>query len=752
LERLSAALITARTPEQVTKIVTRRAVEVLEAQIGLVNLLSDDRRSLKLVAVTNAGSEQLRLLPPLPLTDNTPSALALATGQPYWFASMAELIAQFPHFTDSPPRLHGEALAVLPLREGGESAGVLIFGFAEQRTFSPPDRWFMQTLAHHCTLALARARHYERERDARAAAEVAHERLEFLAAASSVLSTTLDFEKTMRRAAELIVPKLADWCVIDLLGDGELTRSLVARIDPEQTGTLRYSVLPLPVDRFVRDIFEQAIEQRRALVFSDALPDGVTGLGECADEQQQLAACESATRIVIPLIVSGRPLGMLTLIATDPCRRYGPHDVAIAEDLAYRIALALDNSRQFRAMSEAERHMRWQAERLQLLSEVSRRLAEMTTDLRAGLCPIVARVGDALGEGCMVFQVTQSGAALEPVASWFRSADFSARMTTHIQRVTFPIGSGLQGSVAATGEPVFIPSLAELADREPLPPWWPLLADYGAYSALVAPLRRDRVLGTMVLLRGARRPPHTREEFLIVQDIADRVALAIDNCDLHAQRQDLVQKLITSQEDERRHVAYEIHDSLAQVAVAAHQHLQAYASRHRPHSPKGQQALDRVTGLVRQTVDEARQVIANMRPLILDDFGLGVALRAQITMLEEAGWHVTYLENLGDERLPALLETILFRVAQESLNNARKHGDTTLIRVEIERQPGEVRLLVQDWGRGFTIEQTEARVGPGERIGLIGMRERLALVEGRLQIDSQVGSGTRIIATVPLSE
>ena len=150
--------------------------------------------------------------------------------------------------------------------------------------------------------------------------------------------------------------------------------------------------------------------------------------------------------------------------------------------------------------------------------------------------------------------------------------------------------------------------------------------------------------------------------------------------------EELVGKLITAQEEERRRVAYEVHDGLAQMLAAAHHRLQAFAERHAPASEASKEDLDRVLRLVRQTVGEARRVIANLRPTALDDLGLAAAIRQEIEGLRGDGWEVEYEEKLGKGRLPATLETTLFRVTQEALTNAREHAQTDRARVELRRR------------------------------------------------------------------
>jgi signal transduction histidine kinase len=213
-----------------------------------------------------------------------------------------------------------------------------------------------------------------------------------------------------------------------------------------------------------------------------------------------------------------------------------------------------------------------------------------------------------------------------------------------------------------------------------------------------------------------------------------------------------VTKLLGTQEEERRRVAYEVHDGLAQVAVAAHQNLQAFARRHAPESEKGRRELDLILKQVRATVSDARRVIANLRPTALDDLGLAAALSLEVDRLVEEGYRVNFEEYLGTERLPAEMEIALFRVAQEGLTNVRKHSGTQLVSIELRRLDGEVRLEIRDFGRGFDPTAPEILGGgPGERVGLAGLRERVGMLGGELEIEGRPGAGTSIVATIPLT-
>jgi signal transduction histidine kinase len=239
--------------------------------------------------------------------------------------------------------------------------------------------------------------------------------------------------------------------------------------------------------------------------------------------------------------------------------------------------------------------------------------------------------------------------------------------------------------------------------------------------------------------------------------LASQAASALENALLYEELEerehklhDLVGKLLGTQEEERRRVAYEVHDGLAQAAAAAHQHLQTFAKRYPLSGEQRERDLQRILRLVRGTVSDARRIIANLRPTALDDLGLAAAISLEVEHLREEGYQVDYEDDLGDVRLKQTVEIALFRVVQEALTNMRKHAQTDQVRIALHRRGGMVRLEVQDSGQGFDPTASYVRNGPGERVGLAGMRERVGMLGGKLEIHSQLGVGTSITATVPL--
>jgi signal transduction histidine kinase len=208
----------------------------------------------------------------------------------------------------------------------------------------------------------------------------------------------------------------------------------------------------------------------------------------------------------------------------------------------------------------------------------------------------------------------------------------------------------------------------------------------------------------------------------------------------------LLRVLLDLQERDRKLVAYEIHDGLAQQLAAATYKLQA-AEAHRGRDPDAAaKHTAEAADLLAKAMTETRRLIGGLRPPLLDQSGIVAAVEGLIAEVRrDSGQEIEFAYKVEAERWPPPLETAVFRVIQEGLTNACRHSGSPRIRVELEQRADRVHVAVQDWGSGF--DQT--LVGQ-DRFGLRGIRERARLMGGAAAIRSVIGHGTRIHAEFPL--
>jgi PAS domain S-box-containing protein len=215
-----------------------------------------------------------------------------------------------------------------------------------------------------------------------------------------------------------------------------------------------------------------------------------------------------------------------------------------------------------------------------------------------------------------------------------------------------------------------------------------------------------------------------------------------------AGRLELLRRLATAEEAERHRLARELHDQMGQHLTALALGLKASRDATPAASPAAAilRQLQSLSDLIGR---EIHQLALDLRPTALDDLGLHVALGNYVeSWSEQSGVQADFQgTGMGGERMPSGVETALFRVVQEALTNVRKHAQSKRVSVILRRTPLEALAVVEDDGRGFDVEAP----APG-RLGLLGMRERLALVGGALVVESAPGKGATVIARVPLAE
>lgn len=206
------------------------------------------------------------------------------------------------------------------------------------------------------------------------------------------------------------------------------------------------------------------------------------------------------------------------------------------------------------------------------------------------------------------------------------------------------------------------------------------------------------------------------------------------------------------QEEERRRLARELHDGIGQTLTALKNHLERIERRAAGDAPELAPQLADAVDLAGAALRDTRELSRLLRPPVLDDLGLAAALRWLARTLGERTELAVELDwRLPEERLPAELETLIFRVVQEALTNALKHSGATAARVEVERADGALVTRVSDAGAGFDPAAALAPAGGGREsgYGLRGMRDRVELFGGRLAVRSAPGEGTVIELELP---
>ncbi|MGG4035882.1 sensor histidine kinase [Paenibacillus cisolokensis] len=212
-------------------------------------------------------------------------------------------------------------------------------------------------------------------------------------------------------------------------------------------------------------------------------------------------------------------------------------------------------------------------------------------------------------------------------------------------------------------------------------------------------------------------------------------------------------KIILAQEEERKRIAREIHDGPAQsLANLVLRTEIAERMLNKQELQMVKHELVDLKGQVRSGLEEIRKIIFNLRPMALDDLGLVPTLRKYVQDFEEKTRIHSTFETIGKEiRLPSAMEAGIYRLVQEAFTNVMKHAHASHVSLKLQYQAQMVKISIQDNGAGFNTKFVEARSKNSSHFGLIGMRERVELLEGRMDIESNIGSGTLITIHIPIN-
>jgi GAF domain-containing protein len=666
------------------------------------------------------------------------------------------------------------ARMVVPLEARDRQIGALVLSMTSSgRIFEQDDVALGIDLAGRAALAIDNARLYEAAGASRQAAERARQRTAFLAEASATLATSLDIRTTLRTVVRLAVPLLVDSCTVVLLDDeGRAHRLASAHVDPAKQQLIDAQSPIMPTDRHPEHPV-RVVARTGQWVLDNAITDETLQRYASGQYLDYLRQSGVSARLVVPLEARERRLGVLVLAMCGSGRTFQQDDVALGTELAGRAALAIDNARLYQEACEARERLERSEERLrralttaetmmlerqaeaeelrQLHQRLQRSLEALLGIHEVGTLLTAPSGLDAVGRRVLAIAVR---AARLRAAALRRRPESGCRLRLW-QRVgdQRALATALRASAMTRARSEALASgQAVAAQIGPATPGGVEL------TAWCIPLRvKGETIGVLEAIGEPR--PSDEPTVEILGSIALQASTALENARLYREiagseraLHRLVQQLMQAQEEERRRLAYEIHDGFAQMVYGLQQLLEAYAHAFPADSEAGRQRMEIAIELARRTVPEIRRVLAGLRPTVLDDFGLERGLCAYAEGLAGSGLRVTVESTLGPARLASPVEIALFRLAQEALTNVRKHAGASTARLSLDRVDERIVLEVEDRGGGFDQAVWKQCGHAGEHLGLLGMRERIAQIGGTIEIRSQVGVGTLVRAVVPVSD
>ena len=601
----------------------------------------------------------------------------------------------------------------LPLVVKGQVVGGFTVGDFLGRVYTDEDLRLAQTFADQAAVALENARLF---------AETERRRRESVALGnvSQTLAQSLDPAGVAQRVVD---------CVRDLVG---VLAASVFRLDPESGAleeTASSGVSPFRErPRFSRGIgaVGLAVAERRAVVSNNVLAD--PRLRFPPEVRASLEISQIRAILAVPLTVKEQVIGALGLLDARG-RVFTEDDVRLAQAFADQAAVALENARLY---ADAERR-RVEAETLSGL------VRTITATLDPAL--VLRRVAAAARELCGSDSAHILLRDAETDTMFARYGVGQAMGDADAPRIARGRGAG--GQAWSTGRPF---RTANRPDDPRVRDDYPeAIRREGVIATLVVPIWiSGQVEGLLYVSNRADRPFTDRDEAILIR-LADHAAIAIQNATLYSRLQGLSGRLMEVQEAERRHLARELHDEIGQLLTG----LRLTLDVPEPPSPALGERLGQAQALVQELLERIRALSLDLRPSILDDLGVLPALLDNIERYMSQTKIRVHLEHSGlDRRFDPETETGVYRIVQEALTNVARHGHVDEVTVRLWATDDVLGVQVEDHGAGF---DPDAVLGAGRSGGLAGLRERAALLNGHLTVETHPGRGVRLTAEVPLN-
>jgi signal transduction histidine kinase len=545
------------------------------------------------------------------------------------------------------------------------------------------------------------------------ARSVTEGRLRALFAAGLAVTSELSLDALLHRlveaAAELTGARYAALGVIDASGS-ELEQFLTHGIDVD----LRAEIGALPRGRGILGV-----------LISEAKP---LRLHELAEDPRSVGFPPGhppmRSFLGVPVLLRGVAYGNLYLTEKQNGEDFTEEDEELVTLLAGQAAVAIEHARLYQAST------RW-SRQLQSLQEVGNALAT-EPDLDRLLDLIVRRLRELLAARIVVLGLPSGGNELKFAAAAGVGAE--DLLGTTISRSESKSGAVLERRRSERIDSVIDdPEVHQEVTRR-------LAARTGMWVPLLV---RDRVIGVLEIHdKESGDARFSDDDLRLAETFAARAAVAVELSQRVAR--DALRRVVRAQEQERQRLARELHDETGQALTSILLGLKPLDEALANHPARA--ALAELREHAVSALQDVRRLAVELRPAVLDDFGLVPALeRLTDSFGDQSEMRVDFHSALGEMRLPGDVETTLYRVVQESLTNIAKHAEARNVSVSVTRRNEAIAAVVEDDGIGF-----DQRTVRQEGIGLLGMRERLALVGGRLEIESRPGAGTTVVAEVPL--
>jgi PAS domain S-box-containing protein len=770
LQAVTAALSEALTPSEVGEKVIDAAMAEMEGRSGIVVMLAPGDR-LQIVVMKGESKEHKRSWEEF-AESPPPSILeAIRRGGPFFAHSREELLKEYPSLT-SFSGLPDRSFACVPLTIEGRVTGGLVLRFAN-RTFSAEEREFILALAGQCAQALERARLYEAEVKARAVAEEARQRVEFLAATSPVfLSGSVDYQGALRRLAELIVPRFADWCAIDLLdAEGSLQRVIVLHDDPAKRELATQLQQRYPEQVQTQSGPQNVIRTGRPEIYPTISDEMLEAAAQDADHLRTLRGLGLKSAICAPLKARGKTLGAISFVTAESNRQYSGEDLDFVEELCNRAALAIDNASLYDAEQKARAAAEAAQQRLWFLAE-SNAVLSSSLDFETTLTRVSGLAVPWLADCCVAHVFPQEGVDNRSAVCHADPAKEELVRQLHQRYVPTSDEPHPLMQMIETQAPVLVEDIgeAELAgiihDQEHAD----ILDKLGFKSYMAVPLvARGRLFGALTFARSDPERRYSQQDLSLAEELARRAALAVDNARLYEDAQRVQEALRVALEAKDEFLGVMSHELRTPITAiyGGTRVLRSRAER------LDEESKSRLLEDIEQESERLFRMVENL--LVLSRLELGQEVATEPVMAQRvvgklaSSFQQQHLERKVSLRVDEEMDPVaaephyLEQILRNLLSNAHKYSPKdSPMEIAIVRRDDIADISILDRGPGISSEESEmiferfyrsdrtANKAAGIGLGLTVCKRLIEAQAGSIWARPREGGGLEVGVTLPM--